>query len=663
MRKDYRVMDAQRIQVTPERDSFQEKSIRRPLKDRLFQSILLTAVSLLVLVVGIAVFLRPAPVLGEAPWLVPVVDSFVVLVSVSVAFLAFGRYPVLRTPVSYWVGVGFMAFAILIVYRYIFFWPVIMGNMDGYSPASLNVFVWLSLFNATIPLIFLLMSTAAHWPRGRALAGTGLIRSVIAWFAISALAVFVMVRFPEILPTLLDLSRAYISPIVPLWEVVVGLLFIGGAVLSTRRYLRTGDDLSGYVGLVQVVLAFAIVAILLTGPRYSIWWYLQRFLAAGGYLALMFGLLSQYIEGFRRERESEARYRQLADAMPQLVWTAGLDGVVDYYNQRYREYDGIAPRAGGEWQWSPALHPDDVEATQAAWRRAVETGETYQIESRIRAANGEYRWHLSRGVLVYEDDRPVKWFGTATDIDDLKQAETALQLYAAELERSNRDLQEFAFVASHDLQEPLRKIEAFGDAVLDKADNLTERQMEYLTRMRNSADRMRNLVDGLLKFSRLSTHAQPFQSVDVHRVITEVLMDLEMQIEQTGGVVETGELPVIEGDPVQIRSLMQNLIGNALKFQPPGNTPRINVTSRQAEAAAVQILVEDNGVGFDDDYVEQIFQPFKRLVSRREYEGSGIGLAICRKIVERHGGQITAHSENGRGATFIVTLPVRQNEH
>jgi light-regulated signal transduction histidine kinase (bacteriophytochrome) len=247
-----------------------------------------------------------------------------------------------------------------------------------------------------------------------------------------------------------------------------------------------------------------------------------------------------------------------------------------------------------------------------------------------------------------------------------------LKLSAERLDRSNKDLQEFAFVASHDLKEPLRKITAFGARLEKRCENLLDEQgRDYLKRMMNAAGRMSGLIEKLLEFSRVVTQARPFEPIDLGAIVREVVNDLEVIIEQTNGQVEVGELTTIEADPVQMRRLFQNLIGNALKFQRNGN-PIVKVYGCSADEAqgikaltengVYHIYVEDNGIGFDEKHLDRVFAPFQRLHGRSEFEGTGMGLAICRKIVERHGGSITAKSSPGKGTTFILTLPVRQSE-
>lgn len=240
-----------------------------------------------------------------------------------------------------------------------------------------------------------------------------------------------------------------------------------------------------------------------------------------------------------------------------------------------------------------------------------------------------------------------------------------------ELIRSNEELKQFAFVASHDLQEPLRKIKSFGDRLKTTCgDTLTEQGRDYLERMQNAASRMQTLIEDLLTLSRVTTRAQPFVSVNLTKIAQEVLFDLELYVQQTEGSVEIGELPTIEADPLQMRQLLQNLIGNALKFHRPHIPPVIKIYSQflnnQADnilthSELCQIIVEDNGIGFEEKYLNRIFNVFQRLHSSIEYEGTGISLAICRKIIERHHGNITAQSIPGQGSKFMIVLSM--NSH
>ncbi|HTL70787.1 MAG TPA: ATP-binding protein [Candidatus Eisenbacteria bacterium] len=246
------------------------------------------------------------------------------------------------------------------------------------------------------------------------------------------------------------------------------------------------------------------------------------------------------------------------------------------------------------------------------------------------------------------------------DITEAKRAEESLREAANQLARSNRDLEQFAYVASHDLQEPLRKILSFSDRLKDPGlKEIGDRERDYFERMQGAAMRMRTLIDDLLNFSRVTVRESHFEEVDLGQVISEVLYDLEVRIKQTGAVVEVDPLPPIVANPSQMRQLFQNLISNAVKFAKKDEAPRIRVSWRRAvEGGFFEIVVEDNGIGFEEKYLDRIFKPFQRLHARTEFEGTGIGLAICQKILQRHGGHITARSAPGRGSSFVIGLPL-----
>ena len=261
------------------------------------------------------------------------------------------------------------------------------------------------------------------------------------------------------------------------------------------------------------------------------------------------------------------------------------------------------------------------------------------------------------------------------EISERKRIEEALERHGEELTRSNSELEQFAYVASHDLQEPIRKIQAFGNRLrVAVGDNLDSRASDYLNRMQDAAGRGQVLINDLLTYSRVTSRAQPFVSVDLGVVARNVIADLDVQVQGEGARVEVDWLPTIEADPVQMRQLFHNLIGNALKFHRDGAPPVVKISSeilgelRQPSPdnswvnGHCQITIKDNGIGFDEKYLDRIFTIFQRLHGRSAFEGTGIGLAVCRKIADHHGGTITAKSRPGEGATFIVTLPVSNGE-
>lgn len=248
------------------------------------------------------------------------------------------------------------------------------------------------------------------------------------------------------------------------------------------------------------------------------------------------------------------------------------------------------------------------------------------------------------------------------DVTDRREAEAKVQRYTKELERSNQALEEFAAIASHDLQEPLRKILMFGDRLRRSAEGaLTEKAEDSLTRLSNAAQRMQSLIDGLLQYSRVTTRAQPFEPVDLAAVADAVLEDLASALERSSGTVTREELPSVVADPLQMRQLLQNLLSNALKFRRTDAAPTVHIGQRLLDDGdTVEITVRDNGIGLQPQYAERIFGVFARLHGREEFEGSGIGLAICRRIANRHGGSITAAPVPDGGSVFTVVLPTRQ---
>ena len=533
-------------------------------------------------------------------------------------------------------------------------------------------------------------------------------------------------------------------------------------------------------------------------------------------------------------RESEKRFRQLADSMPQIVWTANPDGYTDYYNKQWYLFIGEEGQYGDS-SFLYHIHPDDQQRCYETWYRSVKSGEPYEIEYRfkVKYPSEAYRWFLVRALPIKNDNgQIIKWYGTCTDIDDVKRiqqslresrlelekgvaerttklemrneelrqseerylrmtnevedyaiillskdgyvenwnkgaekikgytideiigkhfrlfynnadqqdrvpeklieeatlkgkstyegwrlrkdgstfwgytvitalhndkndvigfskvtrdlterkmAEDQLKIYAEqleqknrELERSNSELTSFSYVASHDLQEPLRKIQAFGNLIQARdAENMSEVSRDYFDRMVKAAIRMQNLIDSLLEFSRTTTARKSFEVTDLNGLLDEVKKELADRIEEKKASIISAHMPMLPVIPFQFRQLLLNLINNSLKYARADVHPVIEIKAafvrakEMKEKAAIagkdyyKFSVTDNGIGFEQEYAERIFDLFQRLHGRNEYSGSGIGLAICKKIVENHNGFMYAQSEPGKGATFYFYIPAK----
>lgn len=325
------------------------------------------------------------------------------------------------------------------------------------------------------------------------------------------------------------------------------------------------------------------------------------------------------------------------------------------------------------------VHPDDQQLVGGAVQRAAEDHQPFFFDHRIIRADGEVRWIHRRGRVEFDATGPIRMFGTAHEITERRQTEDALRALTDRLQRSNRALEEFASVAAHELQEPLRKIKYFAERTVRPHDPMDappraaqDTAPDGLKRMHSAVGRMQSLIHDLLEIAMLSHKPESVSLVDLGQVAGEVVADLELRIAQVGACVEIGPMPQVEADRTQIRQLLQNLVANALKFHRTEVRPTIRLsseymdsgtgTTRSARGAGsyCRVVVEDNGIGFEPSQAERIFAVFERLHGRSVYEGTGIGLSICRKIADLHGGTICAEGTPGRGARFIIVLPTRQ---
>ncbi len=316
------------------------------------------------------------------------------------------------------------------------------------------------------------------------------------------------------------------------------------------------------------------------------------------------------------------------------------------------------------------VHPDDRQRIHRTVLDAAEAREKFKYDFRIIRSDGVVRRFKAIGNVEGPVDGPAtRLSGTVQDVTEVAEAEESLRAFARRLESSNRELESFASVASHDLQEPLRKIIMFGERLRDRLrDRLVDDEADYFERMTRAAQRMQRLINDLLDLSRVGKSNEPFALIDLNHVLEEVLSDLEPRIVARAARVDIGGLPSIHADPTQIHQLFLNLIGNALKFVREDVPPIVSVrgelvASDDSDAGRLRIEVADNGLGFDERYSERIFEPFERLHGRQTFEGAGMGLAICRRIVERHDGAISANGRPGEGTTIVVILPILHTEN
>ncbi len=357
-------------------------------------------------------------------------------------------------------------------------------------------------------------------------------------------------------------------------------------------------------------------------------------------------------------RKSQERYRFLSESAFEGLAVMEEGYLSDVNTALLRMTGYTRKEVIGKASWD--YFPDPMQKAAINRIRGKISG---QYESRLNCRDGKVIdvEILARDIVI--DGRHLR-IAAIRDITDRKEAERKLKEYAGKLEESNHNLEEFAYVVSHDLQEPLRKIQAFGELLTTSLSGRMEGEnILFLDRMTNAAARMQQLINDLLSFSRISTKTNPYEPVDLEELIREVCVDLELSIQESGAEVSVESLPVVVADPMQMRQLFQNLIGNALKFRSEGRPPVIAITScgeTPSRNGFSCIRISDNGIGFDPKFAERIFQVFERLHVQKNYQGTGIGLAICKKIVERHGGTIKAESREGFGTTFYIRLPVHQ---
>ncbi|MBA3547186.1 MAG: PAS domain S-box protein [Nannocystis sp.] len=382
------------------------------------------------------------------------------------------------------------------------------------------------------------------------------------------------------------------------------------------------------------------------------------------------------LEEMRVQRDdARRRLAALFETMHDMVYITDEQGVINGMNHPPPELS-LSDIIGVPMLVFAA--PEEQAPMRARYADVRERGKLVAYETVAAFADGTREIYSSRLGPIMDGNRSVGVVLITRNVTQERRIEAAkryaeqqLREYMLQLERSNAELERFASIASHDLQEPLRKIQAFSDRLRERfREDLPETGRDYLDRIGNAAKRMQDLINDLLMFSRLSAKEQVFSPVHLGTIATNVLSDLEVRIEETGGKVIVGDLPTIDADPVHMRQLLQNMIGNALKFTRPDTPPVVTISAEEVtmperdadNPATLRLTISDNGIGIEARHQDRIFGIFERLHSRAKYEGTGVGLAVCRKIVEQHSGSIALNSVVGQGTTFIILLPMKQPE-
>ncbi|MDH5299092.1 MAG: PAS domain S-box protein [Desulfobulbaceae bacterium] len=405
----------------------------------------------------------------------------------------------------------------------------------------------------------------------------------------------------------------------------------------------------------------------------------------------------------RALKESEEKYRTLIENVPDVTWRADSEGNLLFISPNVKKVCGYTAQGLTRNGRLGKIHPDDLPGVVAAYEALFSRRQRFDVRYRFRRKDGEWIWLHDRAVEVFERNGLRSTDGVFADVTALKAVEDELERHRSRLEelvaertaelshsnellrqeigerrqvedelrhltvslrRSNAELEQFAHVVSHDLREPLMLIVAFSERLLQRCGAaLDEKGMEYLERVLRSARHLERMVDELLQLARISTRGMTVEPLDLGELLEEVVETLEERILQVQGRVDIGSLHSIEGDRVLVRQLFQNVLANALKYRKDDVAPRVVIAGRLVDDDFVEVSVTDNGIGFDEKYLDRIFVPFERLECGNKYEGTGIGLATCEKIVIHHGGLITAKSTPGVGTTFFIRLPVHHGGH
>ncbi|MEO7991341.1 MAG: PAS domain-containing protein, partial [Chryseolinea sp.] len=386
--------------------------------------------------------------------------------------------------------------------------------------------------------------------------------------------------------------------------------------------------------------------------------------------------------------ESESKFRTLSETIPNMIWAAAPDGQKNFFNKYFLDYTGLSFEELQGDGMHKIIFPADLKKDLELWHHSLKTGEDFNMEKRIRHHDGTYHWHLTHGRAQKDMLGNITgWIGSSTEIEKqkifseeleakVKERTAELQISNEELNQSNTQLDQFAYIASHDLQEPLRKIITFSTRLQDKhKDELNTEVKSYLNKIEVASSRMSTLIRDLLNYSRLLQHEKLFMQTDLNETLKNILNDFELFVHEKNAQIKSDKLPTIDAIPFQMNQLFSNLISNALKFSEEDVPPVIAITSRTLSEKEIQkypafnplvsyveIIFKDSGIGFEQQYAEKIFTIFQRLHNQETFIGTGIGLALAKKVIENHHGEIFADAKENEGASFHIILPLKQRD-
>ncbi|MBI2952918.1 MAG: PAS domain-containing protein [Chloroflexi bacterium] len=636
-----------------------ERPEARDWSDPLLRAIVATA-SLLTAATTIPFLLYGAgPVYGETAGYVPVMHGFAGLAAFIVAFLAFGRYQVLRDPASYWIGLSLATFGILSIF-FILAWPGFGPGGEGIIARLPNTSGWIAVLELTTLSLLLLTATLVSQPRKATVAGRHWLWSVAAWLVLITLVAGLSVVFEQYLPAVIE-TEGGLSALLLTLDWLFLLLFAIGALLSTRRYVLTGDSLQGYIALTQVALVFVVLTALIGQRRYDLWYYVSRIYLVGGFLAMMFGLLSEYVDLYKREREARAeadartgQIRSIIASMADAVYVTDDQGRVTLTNDAGESLLGLRNLMGldllartlpGPMQMR-RLDGTPIARLDMPLARAL-AGETVETEDIL--------FHNSQtggDVYIRVSAAPIEWDGRIVGVVLVAKDIT-------ELVEVDRMKDEFIKVAAHELKTPVAIMKGYAQAMerLEKA--TPEQRRNMVGAIDRGADRITRIVEDLLDISQLQLGGLEMRKerVILPELVHAVVDRMALLAPKHHLRVTRAEPVVLTGDRERLEQVVVHMVENAIKYSPKGGDIDVAVDVRDHEAV---VSVTDRGVGIPRDRQARIFQRFYRAHTGTPYDygGMGVGLYISKEIIARHGGRMWFESVEGKGSIFYFSLPI-----